>query len=189
MYEKKLGEKQGLVVEVGDIARYGGCIVNTADITFLGGSGVDGAIRRAAGPEFAEASHRLGGCATGNAKVIKVRDLESSLPADFVIQTVGPVYPDYEDPEEARSLLSDCYRNSLQLAMDNGIHEISFPAISAGIKAYPQGEAAHVAVTTTKVFLDEHPDYPLLVRFVCYEHDPFVEDGGYPLYVNELRRL
>ena len=54
--------------------------------------------------------------------------------------------------DEARTL-ADCYRNSLQLAVENEIKTIAFPAISCGAYGYPIEEAAHIAFKTTREFL------------------------------------
>jgi len=121
-------------------------IVNAANKTLLGGGGVDGAIHRAAGPQLLEACRKLNGCATGQAKMTP----GFSLPARYVIHTVGPVYRGR--PGDA-SLLGSCYRNSLSLAAQNKISSLAFPAISCGVYGYPMEAAARIALSTTADFL------------------------------------
>ncbi|MGH8264945.1 MAG: O-acetyl-ADP-ribose deacetylase [Steroidobacteraceae bacterium] len=121
-------------------------IVNAANETLLGGGGVDGAIHRAAGPLLVEACRRIGQvrpgvrCPTGEARITE----GFRLPARFVIHTAGPVWQGGSEGE-AESLAS-CYRNSLALAREHGIHGIAFPAISCGAYGYPIDEAARIAV-------------------------------------------
>jgi O-acetyl-ADP-ribose deacetylase (regulator of RNase III) len=122
-------------------------VVNAANTTLLGGGGVDGAIHRAAGPELLAECRTLGGCKAGEAKITRGH----RLPARFVIHTVGPIWHGgtHGEPET----LANCYRNSLQVAVENGIKTIAFPAISCGAYGYPLQEAAQIAVKTTREFL------------------------------------
>ena len=122
-------------------------IVNAANSTLLGGGGVDGAIHRAAGSELLAECRTLGGCQPGEAKLTR----GYRLPARFVIHTVGPVWTG-GNRDEAQTL-ANCYRNSLQLAVENGIKTIAFPAISCGAYRYPIRQAAQIALETTKDFL------------------------------------
>jgi O-acetyl-ADP-ribose deacetylase (regulator of RNase III) len=122
-------------------------IVNAANTTLLGGGGVDGAIHRAAGPELLAECRTLGGCKAGEAKITR----GYRLPARFVIHTVGPIWHGgtHGEPET----LANCYRKSLQVAVENGIKTIAFPAISCGAYGYPIPEAAEIALKTTREFL------------------------------------
>jgi len=122
-------------------------IVNAANTTLLGGGGVDGAIHRAAGTELLAECRTLGGCRPGEARITR----GYHLPARFVIHTVGPVWRGgkHHEPET----LANCYRNSLQLAVENEIKTIAFPAISCGAYGYPIPEAAQVALKTARDFL------------------------------------
>ena len=122
-------------------------IVNAANTTLLGGGGVDGAIHRAAGPELVVECRTIGGCRPGEAKIT----CGYNLPARFIIHTVGPVWSG--GGRDEAEVLASCYRNSLQLAVGNGIKTIAFPAISCGVYRYPISEASQIAVETTWEFL------------------------------------
>ncbi len=122
-------------------------IVNAANTALLGGGGVDGAIHSAAGPQLVAECRTLGGCQPGEAKITR----GYNLPARYVIHTVGPVWSDGGRGEA--EVLASCYRNSLRLAVENGIKTIAFPAISCGAYRYPISAAAQVAVETTREFL------------------------------------
>jgi O-acetyl-ADP-ribose deacetylase (regulator of RNase III) len=147
----------------GDITRQAtDAIVNAANTTLLGGGGVDGAIHRGGGPTILEECKRLGGCATGDAKLTR----GGALPAPFVIHAVGPVYRDgaHGEPE----LLASAYRRSLEVAAEHGLRSIAFPSISTGAYRFPIHAAAPLALSTVASFLSAHPGRLDLVRFVLF---------------------
>jgi O-acetyl-ADP-ribose deacetylase (regulator of RNase III) len=141
-------------------------IVNAANTTLLGGGGVDGAIHRAAGPELLAECRKLGGCRPGEAKITR----GYRLPAGFVIHTVGPVWRGGKQGEP--DTLANCYRNSLQLAVDNQIKTLAFPAISCGAYGYPIEEAAHVACETTREFLTVNDELQNVI-FAVWEQNVY----------------
>jgi O-acetyl-ADP-ribose deacetylase (regulator of RNase III) len=140
-----------LALARGDITKLAiDAIVNAANTALLGGGGVDGAIHRAAGPQLLAECKTLAGCRSGEAKITR----GYSLPARFVIHTVGPVWSGGESGEP--ETLANCYRNSLQIAVTNDVRTIAFPAISCGVYRYPIVDAARIAVDTTSEFLREN---------------------------------
>ncbi|NLA92468.1 MAG: O-acetyl-ADP-ribose deacetylase, partial [Spirochaetales bacterium] len=142
-------KKERIELIQGDITKLKvDAIVNAANSTLLGGGGVDGAIHAAAGPQLYAACLKLGGCATGEAK----STFGFKLPAKYVIHTVGPVWRGGKREEALK--LAACYQNSLKSALEIGAKSIAFPAISTGVYGYPPLEAAKVALSTVKSFLE-----------------------------------
>jgi O-acetyl-ADP-ribose deacetylase (regulator of RNase III) len=151
-----------MIVVQGDITRQAvDAIVNAANERLLGGGGVDGAIHRAAGPELLQECRKIGGCPTGEARITR----GYRLPARHVIHTVGPVWHGGQQGEPER--LAACYRNSLELAVANGVRTIAFPGISTGVYGYPLEAATRLAMTTVRDCLARMPSIEE-VRFVTF---------------------
>lgn len=164
--KKKDRDRDGMIEIVrGDITKLDvAAIVNAANRTLLGGGGVDGAIHRVAGPDLLAECRKLGGCEPGEAKLTQ----GYNLPARFVIHTVGPIWRGGKSGEALT--LANCYRNSLQLAAENEIQTLAFPAISCGAYGYPIDEAAQIALKTTRQFLAAN-DAMEKVIFVLWGED------------------
>lgn len=164
-------------VVLGDItASHVDAIVNAANCSLLGGSGVDGAIHRAAGPKLLQACQALGGCETGQAKITPA----FALPCRYVIHTPGPIWRGGGHNEAG--LLASCYRSCLTLALEYGCRSVDFPSISTGVYAYPISQAARIALTTIRDFLEK--DHTLKqVRMVCHT------DSAAQVYLAVLEEL
>ncbi len=150
-------------LKIGDITTMDAdAIVNAANNTLMGGGGVDGAIHRAAGSKLVEECLLLNGCPTGDAKITRGYNLK----ARHIIHTVGPVW--YGGGKNEEKLLASCYRKSLQLALENNVRTIAFPAISTGAYMFPLDRAASIAVTEARNFLADNPELEKVI-FVCFD--------------------
>ena len=156
----------------GDITRQEtDAVVNAANSSLMGGGGVDGAIHRAGGPAIlsecmeVRRSRYPDGLPTGEA----VMTGGGSLKARHVIHTVGPVWRGGGSEEER--LLAAAYRNSLTVAVENGLRSVAFPSISTGAYGYPVEKAAWKALRTVKAFIEMNPSLDEVVFVLYSERD------------------
>ena len=153
-------------------------IVNAANSTLLGGGGVDGAIHRAGGPAILEQCLQIrnakGGCPTGEAVITT----GGNLKAKFVIHTVGPVWRGGSSNED--QLLTNAYKNSLKLAVDNNIQRIAFPNISTGVYGFPKKRAAEIAIESVRGFLSDDKLIQVVI-FCCFDVE------NYEIYSNHIK--
>lgn len=160
-----------LKIVVGDITKLKvDTIVNAANKTLLGGSGVDGAIHRAAGKGLLQECMTLGGCQTGQSKMTSAYN----LPCNKVIHTVGPVW--YGGSHGEGKLLASCYDTALKLAEDNHIESIAFSCISTGVYGFPKKEAAQIALHTIFAHLRDGYNGEVVICCFCEEDTQFYQD-------------
>lgn len=139
-------------------------IVNAANSHLAEGSGVCGAIFSAAGSaELTKACNAIGHCDTGNAVITPGFNLK----AKYVIHAVGPRWNGGKSGEPSQ--LYDAYKNSLELAMKNGLHSITFPLISAGIYGYPMEGSWRKGIRASKNFFLHFPDYEMDIYFAVLD--------------------
>lgn len=140
-------------------------IVNAANSSLMGGSGVDGAIHRKGGNTILEDCKKIiakqGSCKIGEAVITTAGNLTSK----YVIHTVGPVWN--KGGSDKEELLANCYTNSLKIAISNGVETIAFPNISTGIYKFPRELAAKIAIKTVKSFEDLNRLKEIV--FVCFD--------------------
>lgn len=169
----------------GDITRQTtDAIVNAANSSLMGGGGVDGAIHRAGGPSILEECQQIvsrqGRLPAGKAVITT----GGNLRVKFVIHAVGPVW--YGGNQGEPELLASAYQQSLQMAAENNLSSISFPAISTGAYGYPVAEAGRVALSTTVSFIREESTPIKEVVFVLFDSPTF---GSYSSVFREMTRV
>ena len=118
-------------------------VVTAANRSLVGGSGVNGAVHAAAGPELVKAARAFAPCEPGCAVVTPAFEMPY---ANWVIHAVGPQYTSKED----EPLLASAYTAALALADEVEAHSVAFPAISTGVYGYPAADAARISVSAVK---------------------------------------
>ncbi|MFZ3385141.1 MAG: O-acetyl-ADP-ribose deacetylase [Candidatus Methanoperedens sp.] len=165
-----------IILFIGDITEQEtDAIVNAANPGLMGGGGVDGAIHRKGGPDILNECKIIrksypDGLPTGQAVITT----GGALKAKKVIHTVGPVWHGGINKERQR--LSDAYKNSLKIAIENGIKTISFPSISTGAYGYPVEKASVTALKAVIGFLE---------KFSCFKEVRFILHSSHDLATYE----
>ena len=95
-----------------------------------------------------------------------------NLPSKYIIQTVGPIIYDEVSNKEEREL-SNCYINSLKLAIEKGIKTIAFPCISTGEFRFPKEKASKLAIMAVSEFLDKYFNKFEKVVFNVYSEEDY----------------
>lgn len=139
-------------------------IVNAANAQLILGGGVAGAIREKGGPSIQEECRRAGGTFVGGAVITGAGNLK----AKHVIHAVGPRMGEGDED----SKLESATQNTLQLAVDNNLNSVAFPAISTGIFGFPIERCATIMIRATQKFLEKNKT-PALVIFCLWGEDNY----------------
>ena len=183
--ENKDITKGKIKIEVGDIVKLKcECIVNAAKPDLSGGGAVDGAIHNAAGKKqlIAASQQALKGqhpgkevLATGEVVITDSLALKTKneKTIKYIIHTAGPNVKGREKKIGDEYSRKNCYINSLDLAKQNNIHSIAFPAISTYNYGFSQDLAAELSYEAVTEWLNKNDNYEITVIFCCYEHGTY----------------
>lgn len=174
--EHKIAGKT-LRLVLGDITeRAVDAIVNAANSRLRHGGGVAGAIVRKGGRVIQDESDKIGFVAVGHAALTPA----GSLPAKWVIHTVGPMMGEGDEDDKLKSAVV----NSLKLASEKGLRSVSMPAVSSGIFGFPKDRCAAILVRESRAFLLDNQDASLEVVEFCIHDDKTL---GY--FIKEFDRI
>ncbi|MFC1632251.1 macro domain-containing protein [Candidatus Omnitrophota bacterium] len=149
------GDITGLSVEA---------IVNAANAHLQMGGGVAGAILKKGGQSIQDECDKIGFTPAGQAVLTGA----GSLKAKYVIHAVGPRMG---EGDEDKKLLNATI-SSLNIAREQGLRSVAFPAISTGIFGYPLDRCARIMLKAAKRFLQRH-ELPKEVIFCLYDNTAY----------------
>jgi O-acetyl-ADP-ribose deacetylase (regulator of RNase III) len=148
-------------------------IVNAANAQLVLGGGVAGAIRRKGGPRIQAECDKIGGTHVGGAVITT----GGKLKARHVIHTVGPRMGEGDEDAKLRSATL----KALQVAEENALKSLAFPAISTGIFGFPIQRCAEIMLTTAMEYLHGRTGLERVV-FCLFGQD------SYDVFVRQLER-
>ena len=175
--------RDGLSIWQGDITRLEvDAIVNAANSQMLGcfvpmHTCIDNCIHTFAGVQLrAECNRKM-----DQLRIRYGRDYEQptaipmltdayNLPAKRVIHIVGPIVQGSLTPALEKDL-ADCYQNTLDMCLENGLKSVAFCCISTGVFHFPNRKAAEIAVSTVKDWIAAHPETMERVIFNVFKDE------------------
>ena len=182
--------RDGISIWQGDITRLAvDAIVNAANSQMLGcfvpmHTCIDNCIHTFAGIQLREECSRK----MEQFRIKYGRDYEQptavpmltdayNLPAKKVIHIVGPIVQ-YKLTSALEKDLADCYRNTLDMCLENELKSVAFCCISTGVFHFPNKRAAEIAVETVQGWIGEHPGQMERVIFnVFKDEDKDIYEG------------
>ncbi|MGD9345239.1 MAG: macro domain-containing protein [Candidatus Aminicenantes bacterium] len=164
MREWSVGQKKLTLIEGNIVSLDVEAIVNAANTSLVLGGGVAGAISRSGGPSIQEECDKIGPIRVGEAVLTGAGNLK----AKYVIHAAGPVYGEGDEERKLASATLNC----LNIAKDQRIKNIAFPAISTGIFGYPMQECSQIMLEIAMEFLREHP-VPEEIIMCLYGHEAY----------------
>ena len=93
-----------------------------------------------------------------------------NLPAKKVIHIVGPIVQ-YKLTPSLEKNLADCYRNTLDMCLENNLKSVAFCCISTGVFHFPNDRAAEIAVQTVRKWMAEHDERMERVIFNVFKNE------------------
>lgn len=138
-------------------------VVNAANRQLMPGTGVDGALRFAAGPRLTALTATLPPIEEGGVALTPAFD----APMRAIIHTAAPVWFLPGDEAEKVLGLSACYRNSIALAHAQSFASIAFPCLGTGNFAWPRALACEIALDACRAAVVEAPRVKRVV-FCCF---------------------
>jgi O-acetyl-ADP-ribose deacetylase (regulator of RNase III) len=118
-------------------------VVNAANARLLPGSGVDGALRAAAGPALTKLTATMAPLLRSQAVITP----GFNAPAKFIIHIAAPIWHEPGDKQEKILELGRSYFNAVKLAHAHKLTSIAFPCIGTGIYGWPTDVACDVALS------------------------------------------
>ncbi|XP_042224075.1 protein GDAP2 homolog isoform X3 [Homarus americanus] len=131
-----------------------------------------------AGPELKnELYNNVKNCKTGE---VRVTD-GYKLAARYILHTVGPRY-NIKYQTAAESALHNCYRRTLQCALEKKMRSLALCVINSVRRGYPPDQGAHIALRTVRRFLEHWGQSVERVIFVADSIDVSIYEILMPLY-------
>ncbi|MXR52009.1 Appr-1-p processing protein [Halovenus sp. WSH3] len=149
----------------GDIAQQSAdVLVNAAGTSLQMGSGVAGALRRAAGQQINEEAVSKGPIDLGEVAVTDAYALD----AEYVVHAAA--MPHYGDGKATAESIADATRNTLETAEELGAESLVIPALGCGVAGFALDEGARIIAEQ----IDAHEPSSLSdVRFIGYSDEEY----------------
>jgi O-acetyl-ADP-ribose deacetylase (regulator of RNase III) len=141
-------------------------VVNAANRQLMPGSGVDGALRAAAGPDLTKHTSRLGPLDVGEAVITP----GFKAPARFIIHVAAPIWTGPGPEGEKVNGLARCYMSAIAMAAARKFKSIAFPCLGTGNFGWPRGFACAIAIAACEQALPEAQSLTRVV-FCCFTED------------------